>query len=592
MKKFITLIITLILSACAVLGGLAGCSRGEDEDFDESKSHLYVGIYNAGYGDEYAKDLKSRFETFYEKESFEDGKQGVQVHLLDVPQGNAFIADIESSEVEVFFTSNSDYYQYVRRGFIMNIDDVVTGSLAKYGDNRTIESRFDKTINDFYKTDSGYYAIPYVNSYSGFAMNVDLFESKDLYFAKGGCPSEYLRTNPNCDAALEFPEGITAWSDDLYEFTGVGEKSAGPDGKYGTADDGEPATYEEFYAFCDNCYVSNVQALTWPGKYDWTFSQPMIQMLADFEGKEQFGLNYNFSGTAKTLVEVAEDGTVTKLPELEINNSNAYKLVQQESKYRVLDFFAELLSRSDYYDTKTNLGDANHTHTDAQDDFVTGGILPDQKEIALLVDGEWWWNEAQPGFKVADEWSDGEFTAANRKFKMLSFPKANNDKVGEPFTVLVDSTSMCAINANVKEDFKIEMAKEFVKFAFTNESNLQFTKLTSCARSCEYDFPEGYLDGLNFFAKSVIETNAAAEKCFVGSENPLFIYNSFDFFNTEHFWSSKVNKKVGNNYTVETVDTPMTELVRYDISAIEYFNGMQKFKSESYWTDRYKDYID
>ena len=583
MKKLTTLLLALLVMMCSTFGGLVGCNRGEDEEFDESKSHLYLGIYNAGYGNEYAKDLKARFEEFYAEKSFEDGKLGVQVHISDVPQGNAFIGNVESSTVEVFFTSNSDYYQFVNKNTLLNIDDVVKGDMSEFGETKTIESRMDEETKKFYETDAGYYGIPYVNSYSGMAMNVDLFEQKELYFAKGGCPSEYLRTNPNCDPALTDKDVVTEedWTIDMYEFTGTGEKSAGPDGKYGTSDDGEPATYEEFFAFCDRCYDSDVQAFHWPGKYIWTFSQPMIQMIADYEGKEQMQLNYNYTGVAKTLIDVAEDGTVTELPDETITPSNGYRLTHQESKYRVLQFVEQLLNSKNYYDEETSLQNATHTHTDAQDDFVSGGHLPGKSEIAILIDGEWWWNEAQPAFDVVEEKTNGEFTANNRRFKMLSFPKATNDKVGEPFTILSDSSSICAINANINTS-KIEMAKAFVKFAFTNASNLQFTKLTSCKRPYTYDLPDGYIDGLNYFAKSVVETYEKADICFVGSENKIYIYNAFSFFNTENFWATKIS---GDDYNM-----PANALGKANKTAIEYFRGMSEVKTKEFWDSRYADF--
>ena len=582
MKKLTTLLLALLVCACSMLGGLTGCNREEEEAFNEEASHLYVGLYNAGYGTEYAKDLKKRFEEFYVNESFEEGKKGVQIHLSDVPQGNAFYGNITSSDVEVFFTSNTDYYQFVNQHYLLNIDDVVTGSMERYGETRTIESRMDEEAKKFYQTDEGYFAIPYVNSYSGIAMNVDLFESKQLYFAKGGCPSEYLRTNENCDDALSFPAGVTSWNDSMYEFTGTGEKSAGPDGKYGTPDDGEPATYEEFFRFCDNCYDSNVQAFHWPGKFAWTFSQPMIQMIADYEGREQMGLNYNFTGVAKTLIDMDANGNITKLPDETITPATGYRLSHQESKYYVLDFVKQLLDSKNYYDEETSLENATHTHTDAQDDFVAGGFLEGKQEIALLIDGEWWWNEAQPAFDVVDAATNGEFTAQNRRFKMLSFPKATNDKVGEPFTVLMNSDSVCAINAKI-DSSKIKMAKEFVKFAFTNASNLQFTKITSCIRPYEYDTPAGYKEGLNYFAKTVVETYETAEKCFVGSENNIYIYNSFNFFNQENFWSTTIG---GDDF-----DTPVVALAKSGKTAVEYFRGMSEFKSQDFWNRTYSNYF-
>ncbi len=578
MKKLITALLALT-TVFGTVGGFSACGRAEGEKFDEKKSHLYIGIYNAGYGDEYAKDLKARFEAFYATESFEAGKTGVQVHISDVAQGNALVDKIAvSTAAEVFFTSNLDYYQYVDRGLVLNIDDVVTDKLNKYGENSSIEDRMDKNVADFYKTDNGYYAVPYVASYSGMAMNVDLFEEKELYFAKGGCPSEYLRTNSACDPALE-----GEWDESMYVFTGKGEKSAGPDGKYGTSDDGEPATYEEFFAFCEHCYDSDVQAFHWPGKYDWTFSQPMIQMIADYEGAEQMALNYSFKGTAKSLIQVDEDGTVTKLPDTEITSATGYKLAQQAGKYYVLDFVEKLLQNKKYYNEGLSLKNKAHTHRDAQTDFVAGGHLPKQKEIALLVDGEWWWNEAQPSFDTVATYTNGKYTAENRRFKMLSFPKATNEKVGDPFTVLIDSTSVCAINASIPSS-KIKMAKEFVKFAFTNASNLQFTKLTSCARPFDYEYSDGYLEGLNYFQKSVVETYAKASECFVGSKSKLYIYNSFDFFNMENFWATKI----GNS----DFDMPVTAFARNGKTAIEYFNGLQKVKNKENWDYEYSRYYE
>ena len=581
-KKWISLLLTLPLA----FGALAGCGRGEEEKFDETKSHLYVGVYNAGYGDEFVKDLKTRFESVYQTTSFEDGKEGVQIHIVEIAEGNIFVSQIENSPVDVFFTNNADYYRFVNNNLLLNIDDVVTGDLSKYGESKTIESRMDAATKDFFQTDSGYYGLPYVTSNWTMVLNVDLWESKELYFAKGGAPSEYLRTNANCSPALD-----GTWDDSMYEFTGTGEKSAGPDGKYGTTDDGQPATYDEFFAFCDRCYDANVQAFHWAGAYPTQLSKMLIPMVADYEGYEQMRLNYTFSGTATDLINVDADGNITELPDQPINNSNGYLLAKQAGKYHVLNFWDKLFASTSYYDELTTLENSSHKHTDAQDDFVAGGKMSGKDEIAILIDGEWWWNEAQPAFDIVKKITDGEWSADNMRFEMLSYPKATNEKVGEPLNMLISTHAISGINKKVAAS-KVALAKEFMKFSFTNESNLQFTKLTSCARVFEYDFPAGYLDGLNHWAKTLIKKYDEAQRCPEGSTNKMYIYNSFNFFNSEIFWESLIDGKQAGGIPTFILAKKGALIANVDVTAAQYFAGMSAYKTKDYWDKLYSQFYD
>ena len=272
MKKLATLCIAFILTVCSMMGGLVGCSRDPGEEFNADASHLYVGAYAAGYGTQFAKDLKVGFEEHWKDYSFEEGKTGVQVHVLDALDGQSIMGNFEFGDYEVIFTGNADYYQYVEQNKIIPITDVLTDNLNEYGENKSIASRLSADALEALKVGNDYYSVPYVTSNYGVVINVDLWDSKELYFAKGGCPSEYYRASESStdivkgriddglvDAALAFPEGVTQWNDDMYAFCGYdAERSAGPDGKYGTLDDGQPATFEEFFAFCSNAYFQGI----------------------------------------------------------------------------------------------------------------------------------------------------------------------------------------------------------------------------------------------------------------------------------------------------------------------------------------------
>ena len=79
----------------------------------------------------------------------------------------------------------------------------------------------------FLQKNGKYYALPHYSVYQGLMYNIDLFEKKGLYFAK--------ETDNGNDGFVVKGE----------------EKSCGPDGVYGTSDDGLPSSYEEFFKLCD-----------------------------------------------------------------------------------------------------------------------------------------------------------------------------------------------------------------------------------------------------------------------------------------------------------------------------------------------------
>lgn len=187
--------------------------------------------------------MKARFEEFYAEESFEDGKKGVQV-LIDNNQytGFNFINNLSESYNSVFFTENVMYYDFVNKGLFEDITTEMTTPLTEYGDERSIEDKMYGGYIDYYKTDDGkYYELPFYEAYPTIAYDIELYETRNYYFAKGGAPSEFCEftQSNNTDKATGEFSG--------YKYVGaIGARSAGPDGKYGTNDDGLPATYDKF----------------------------------------------------------------------------------------------------------------------------------------------------------------------------------------------------------------------------------------------------------------------------------------------------------------------------------------------------------
>ena len=566
MKKIIALFFVVLIAF-----SFTGCKRETLEKFDPTKTQLYIGNFNTGFGDAWIYAAKKRFEAFYADTSFEEGKKGVQIYVSNIPAGNAFIDTTERYDQEIFITENVDYYAFVHKKKLYNMSPAVTGSLSDYGEDSTIEKKMNDVQKNFFKTEDGnYYGVPFYESTYGIVYNVDLFERKSFYFAKGGAPSEYQRS--------ENPLSGT-WNDNMYAFTGKGEKSAGPDGKYGTYDDGNPATYQEFFVLCGRMIERNVQPITWTGKFQSYINKLMMSMITDYEGAEQMMLNYNFNGNATDLVSsVNEDGTlVYDTKPTAITSANGYELYRQPGRYYVYKFFEQLIKNSNYY-SENQCFNNSQDHKSAQSDFIYGGYSDTKKEIGMLIDGEWWLNEAKPTFTAMIAKFGDDASQSNRKFAMLGLPKATMDKVGEPFTFYDSNFAVIMMNARI-DSKKVDLAYKFIKFIHTNDSLLEFTDITSTYKPYVYNITDEYKNSLNYFAKNIFEIHESAVKIYPISKNNLYINQAFNLFVSEEILTSIHN---GITYNM-----PSYAIRNSNLSSVDYFKGVIKYHNQEYWNTKY-----
>ena len=233
---------------------------------------------------------------------------------------------------------------------------------------------------NYYKSEGAYYALPHHEHQAGLIYDIDLFEQEELYFAENGAPSE---------------SGYTG----MAAYTGTGNKSAGPDGKYETADDGLPATYDEFYMLC-NYMISkqsdvDITPILWSGTnrndyIDWFLSE----LTADFEGEKQLKLNYTFDGIAKNLIAIDKNGAVSELEDTKISSSNGYLVYQSEGRYRALEFFDKVVDTKAWYNESANFGSLSHT--EAQYNYLLGATGLSDTRYAFLIDGCWWGRTKRP----------------------------------------------------------------------------------------------------------------------------------------------------------------------------------------------------
>lgn len=507
-KKHLTLNLFIFLIA------LSGCIGGNIEEIDEGKSQIYVGNYDGGVGHAWLEAVAADFEELYAETSFEEEKVGVEI-IIDNGKanmaGNSLFANIPGSQNEMFITESVYYFDLVSQKLAYDITDVVTEKLTAYGEDVSILDKLADDYTDYYKYyDNKYYALPFFEGFKGFVYNIDIFEKYGFFILNEGYEVDSEQLN--------------------FGNSKSGDLSPGPDGKFGTNDDGMPATYNEFFALLDQMVLYNVDPFIWSGMYDAYLTSTQYQLWADYEG-EEMALNYTFSGTATDLVkEIRPDGSVLLEDPVEITSENAYLLQKQAGKYHALQFIKRLVSDSSYYSTKAV--SPSESHTAVQLYFILSSLDSSLKNIAMLAEGNWWEMESSGVFEQTQvKYRKGK---NDLNFGLMPFPKADASKVGEGRTIVALNDTCIFINSNVA-DHKIELVKKFYQYIHSEEALTTFNTITGLTRAFDYELSDEQYNKLSTFGKQVydLKHDENVEIIHAVSTNPTYIKNSSAFVEDE-----------------------------------------------------------
>lgn len=573
MKKGLKKIISAIL-AMTMIFSLAACTPanpdGEEEPIDTSRTQLYVYNFNGGFGSEWLKAAKARFEKKHENDELESGKKGVQVVIKankDSNNGDTFWNNIPKAREEVYFVENADYYKLVGNGLLLDITDAMTSPLSEYGETESIKGKMSAEQQAFFGVAKGektaYYGVPHYAGYWGIIYNKDLFDRQGYYFA-----DDQSLFEASGQLALRFVQSSL-------ENT---KKSAGPDGKYNTDDDGLPTTYEEFFLLCDYIKEKKDIAIQWRGVSYSDYVQTVVNTFAvDFEGKDQWMLNYEFgSGNAKQATNLGRvvNGRFVKDSEpTTINASNGYELARQEGKWHAVEIMKKICDPSydDYHNA--NAYNNSYSHLDAQSDFLYGGIDGKTTSAAMLFDGVWWQMEAASTFSDIVKRYGDEYSEKNRNFALMPLPKANAEKLAESRadgaknqTMYDAQYSLAFIKSNIAE-YKKDLAIDFIRFVNTQESLVEYTTITNTTKALNYTLSNEEKAKLTNFGRSVISLQEKSDIVYPYSTGAKYQNNSSQFRPGRMYRTTATTKEYA----------PSTFHEESSVTAESYFNGMATF---------------
>ena len=567
---------TACMLAAATLFSVSGCgdpalqSTGSttEEKPDVERTQLY--IYNVDFAgsDGWLHTLAEKFEREHAADAnWESGKTGVQVIVRTTANRDEDLTSrLSAGQDDVYFAQAPSYRALVKKGLLADVTQAVEESLT--GESRSIEDKLTDGQKAYYGVESTdgeptYYAVPYRRSYFGITYNVDLFEKECYYFAAESADGVFVKSATDA-------------------------RSAGPDGKVGTADDGLPSTYAEFFTLCDRIVANGQTPMTWGGERFGEYLTWLANALAaDGEGYAQTMLRFSPDGETNNLGlikngDFAQDETPTQLTE-----ANGYELARSSGVYDALHFVKKLTAEDTYYDGEAFRTD--RTQKEAQADFLAETPAFGKKQIAMLADGNWWQSGWLPKDEAIDpptENGDSLSTVAaqatlpadetpitERRLGWMPFPKSTAEKVGEP-TALYDCLSSAVfLSAKTKQE---KLAKEFLRFLCSNENLKEYVTAANASVALDVTLGDDGWESLSYFGRSALEMQMSADMVCPYSTHPLFLNNE-SYFTVKQSWRAAFDLMTPTQYPVEAFR-------KNNVSVVDYFSGMYKYRKESWQT--------
>ena len=515
----------LALSLATLSLSLTGCGLGQqvEQKLDETMTQLRISVYDSGFGTHWLENYAKEFENKYKDYSVESGKKGVQIRL-DKNQINdeVMLAQVPISENALYF-NNVDYYALATSGVAEDLSSYMKQPLTEFNDAGTIEDKLDDTQKEYMlHYDNKYYAIPSYEMYRGVTYDMDLFEEARY----GGF---YMTENGGWTRGVE----------------GTEAKSKGPDNKANTYDDGLPVTFDDFFKLMDRMVEKGVIPFVWTGQYRYA-DMLMKALFENFEGND-LKLHYTFDGTANNLIDVADDGTVTKLGPTAITWQNGYDLKKSEGYYRALQFAEKLVDNPSYYYVESFSGSLSHTG--AQERYLSSRFDKNSKPIAMIVEGTYWQCEAIQTFNsINTEYSeDDEYSFEKRRYGFMPMPHYNLERAAKNNYAQTIATEMFSVFMKKGLDAGMkEAAAKFLQFTSSNDMVKQFLIDTHYARGLNATLTAEEIEELPAYAKSNYNVKANYNIVYEFSTKPFWLKYESTLLSKDKFGATTLGASISH----------------------------------------------
>lgn len=538
MKKIISMICCVALLGSSL--AMVGCGPKEDEG---NATKVYVQLKSGGTGTQWLIDAGKRFSIKNAKTVYEDGKEGVEIKHVPVEDPslkNSLTDGIAIYDLMGMPTIEAE----ARSGKVLCIDDVLTKkSDVRDGEAISPLEKISEDQRSRYMYDGHYYGGPTCEYYPSIVYDKDLFDKYGFYLADQASGVETLNSRILNKTFYFLPEDGES---DM--------KTCGPDGEYGTDDDGLPSSIYELIALCE--YIDgnseDIAPFNFTGQYKYYSNFMLSAIYTALQGYDDAMGNYTFSGTTEIVtgfedVALFPGANITGLRKpitktVTLSEANGYYTTWEVNKYYAEAFMALCVNQGWFGPSVAG----EDSQKGAIEKFVYSDTGSADK-IAMHIDGSYWYNEAQEPDNYFEEWAGSLDLLAEeveRNVRLMPLPVNYSESVteghGKPQTLLEMNYGMFVINKEVeKNPGLMRAAKEFLAFLYTDAELSKYTASTSILRSMNYELDSEDEDDISSYGQNLIDLiNTQGNKVvYLAADNATFKANVTAFYQS---WENNV----------------------------------------------------
>ena len=553
MKK-ILLSILLVLALTLV----SSCSKKTIKD--GTITEIVVELKDGGTGYTWLEEAGARFSELKKDYSYASGKTGVKVIVN--PVENPSLNASETSGTCIYDIWNlTNLANYANTGKIICIDDMMKKkSDTRLGQAISIDDKIDEVNKTKYQVNGKYYGAPTCEYYPSLSYDVNLFDRYGYYIASD-------------ESGRPFDSTIL---DDTIYFINIGEtneKSCGPDGEFGTSDDGLPSSLRELIALCEFMKSEGVSPLSFTGQYRYYSNFLPTALMIALQGYERSLGMYNFNSEAVIVTAESNEPlypgcTYIKKPITEtvtLTEESGYLTTWGVEKYYALAFTEIAYSEGWFGRCVTT----QKSQLDSIQNFIFSDFSSKYEKIGIHIDGSYWYNEG----KIHDYFKQYENMSQltgfeERKLAYMSLPVNIDESVvegeGKGQTITDMAYGMFVINGNLKDNSELLNASmDFLEFLESDAELSKYSSNTSIKRSLNYEITTSDKNDLAYYGKELFsllnkesthviylsannETfKANADAFALGWTNAFFRYGS----QAQSYYDARERRYVDNMYT-------------------------------------------
>ena len=564
-------IFAVALSLLSVFGlGCGGTPEGGDGHvMRRDKEQIYVQVYDGGHGTDWVWKF---VEAFNEETAFDEGYQIWPVFSKFNEQ--QIISTIGTDQYRMYISSPCAFVSPIYADKMADLSDILD-DYAGPGETRTIGEKMlrKEAFQEIYsKNGQGLYAMPFAESVMSFLYDHNVFLENGWYsFATEAADGAALR-----EAGFEYSGSgdnlvvTTAPAGTNYE---AGDRilSKGKDGKYGTYDDGQPVTEEDWQDLLDEIAASGSYRypLTWSGAVAPYVNNAFAAIFAQYSGMEDFTTYFRFDSKGREVeliegieksdvkydgaryqyyVDYDQSNKVRRTIDPATNGMDVYKM---EGIIKAYEFMHKYMNYNNpdaaKYINKKGAENSNSQY-DTQNQFILGAARENNANnplSAMLFEGAWWEYEAKTMFDNLNLYGKNEY-------RYMLFPDLEGQKM-QKSAVSCEETGIYFLTKDDNAK-RLNVTKSFLKFLLRDENMRYFTRQTGSILPYRYEMTEEDLAAMTPFARNVRELYYDEENIEIVRHSQMQMLSPISFATDKNLYDRYPTRLLGTrNNTVVTV---------------------------------------